>query len=67
MSWATTYNISHPVVADPEFNETVQYLFADPNFDGAFGIPNMQMLSTGMLIEHSNALLSESEIIGYLP
>ena len=65
-SWANQYNLTHPVVADPGFNETAQYLYGDPNFNGSFGLPNMQLLSSGMVIRGSNTWIVESQIVSWL-
>ena len=64
--WANTYGLTHPVVADPGFDVTAQYLFADPNFSGSFGLPNMQLLSPGMVVEMSNTWVSQSDFMPYL-
>ena len=67
MDWANSYGITHPVVADPDFNEAVQYLWANPQFNGTIGLPNMQLISSGMVVEMSNSSISEYQIVGYLP
>ena len=67
MSWANTYGITHPIVTDPDFGEAVQYLWANPSFDGSIGLPNMQLLSSGMVVEISNGWPSDSTIVSYLP
>ena len=67
MGWANTYGITHPIVTDPDFDEAVQYLWANPSFDGSIGLPNMQLLSSGMVVEISNGWPSESTIVSYLP
>ena len=67
MDWANTYGITYPIVTDPEFGETLQYLSADSFFDGNIGLPNMQLLSSGMVVEISNGWLSENTIVSYLP
>ena len=64
--WANQYNLTHPVVADPGFNETAQYLWGDPNFNGSFGLPNMQLLSSGMVIRASNDWVYQSDITNWL-
>ena len=64
--WANQYNLTHPVVADPGFNETVQYLYGDPNFNGSFGLPNMQLLSSGMVVRVSNDWVYQSDINNWL-
>ena len=67
MQWATQYGITHPVVADPNFDETAQYLFADPNFNGQFYLPNMQLLSPGRVVAISNGWVNQSNIQQVLP
>ena len=67
MDWANTYGITHPVVSDSGFNEAVQYLWANPQFTGTIGLPNMQLLSSGMVVEFSNSWPSESDIVSFLP
>ena len=67
MDWANTYGITHPVVADSSFNEAVSYLWANPNFNGSIGLPNMQLLSPGMVVELSNEWPSQGTIVSYLP
>ena len=67
MQWANDYGVTHPVVADPGFGETVNYLYAAPNFNGTFYLPNMQLLSSGMVVEISNGYVSESDVINHLP
>ena len=67
MGWADTYGITHPIVTDAEFSEAIQYLWANPSFDGSIGLPNMQLLSSGMVVEISNSWPSESTIVSYLP
>ena len=72
--WANDYGITHPVVADGDangdgyaFDETVNYLFADPNFNGSFYLPNMQLLVQGRVVAYSNTQLSEGDIVNALP
>ena len=66
MQWASDYGISHPVVSDPGFAETAQYLYADPNYNGMFYLPNMQLLSPGMVVEISNGWISQNDFMGFL-
>ena len=54
MQWANTYGLTHPVVADPGFAETALYLSADPNFNGTFYLPNMQLLAQDRVVHISN-------------
>ena len=72
--WANDYGLTHPVLADGDsngdgysFDETVNYLFADPNFDGSFYLPNMQLLVQGRVVLRSNTQLSQQDIINALP
>jgi len=72
-SWANDYGLTHPVLADGDlngdgynFDVTVGYLFANPTFNGTFGLPNMQLLSSGMRVEASNDRLQMSDITPFL-
>ena len=67
MQWATQYNLTHPVVADPNFDETAQYLFGDPNFSGDFYLPNMQLLAPGRVVTISNGWVTQSNVQQVLP
>ena len=67
MQWANQYGITHPVVVDPNFNETSQYLFADPSFNGSFYLPNMQLLAPGRVVTISNDWVTLSDIQQVLP
>ena len=64
--WASDYGLNHPVLADVDFNTTASYLWGNPNFNGQFYLPNMQMLSEGMVVEVSNSQLSDSQIVSYI-
>ena len=64
--WAADYGLTHPVVADPDYGAAVNYLFANPNFTGSISLPNMQLLSGGMIVEVSNDQLSETQILPYI-
>ena len=67
MQWANDYGADHPVVADPGFNETAQYLYASSSFNGSFYLPNMQLLSAGRVVEKSNDWIYQSDIQAVLP
>jgi hypothetical protein len=74
MQWANSYGITHPVVADGDmngdgynFDETINYLFASPDFDGSFFLPNMQLLAPGLVVQASNTIVSEQQIVNVLP
>jgi hypothetical protein len=62
MEWATDYGLTHPVLADPGFSEIVNYLYADPSFNGSFGLPNMELLSPGMVVVSSNGWVNAGDI-----
>ena len=64
--WASDYGLNHPVLADPEYNVVVNYLWANPNFTGSIALPNMQVLSGGMVVEMSNVQVSESDLLPYI-
>ena len=67
LQFANQNGISHPVVADPNFDETGNYLFASPSFNGSFYLPNMQLLSSGMVVVKSNDYVNESDVLNNLP
>jgi hypothetical protein len=60
--WANTYNLTHPVLADPGYAEILPYLYADPNFNGTIGLPNMQLLAPGMVVDKVNIRIERSDI-----
>ena len=60
--WANSYNLTHPVLADPGYAEILKYLRADPNFSGSIGLPTMQLLSPGMIVEQIDAPIGRSDI-----
>ena len=64
--WATYFELSHPVLADVDFYTTANYLWATEDFNGNLYLPNMQLLSEGMVIEISNSQMSNPQIISYI-
>ena len=64
--WASDYGLNHPVLADPEYSAVVNYLWANPTFSGSIALPNMQLLSGGMVVEMSNVQISESDLLPYI-
>ena len=64
--WASDYGLNHPVLADPEYSVVVNYLWANPTFTGSIALPNMQLLSGGMVVEMSNVQVSEADLIPYI-
>ena len=67
MQFANQNGIAHPVVADPGFSETGNYLYASSSFNGSFYLPNMQLLSSGMVVVKSNDYVNESDVLNNLP
>ena len=64
--WASDYGLNHPVLADPEYSVVVSYLWENPTFTGTIALPNMQLLSGGMVVEMSNVQISEADILPYI-
>ena len=64
--WASDFGTTHPVLADVDFYTTANYLWANSDFNGNFYLPNMQLLSQGMVVEVSNTQLYESQIVSYI-
>lgn len=62
LSWAEQHSITHPILRDPDAEITVAYLTADSDFSGSYGIPSMQVLSPGMVVERVDAWISEAEL-----
>jgi hypothetical protein len=60
--WANTYNITHPVLADSGFLETLNYLRADPNFTGSIGLPTKQLLAPGMVVNMVDEQVQRSDV-----
>ena len=64
--WASDYGLTHPVLADPEYSVVVNYLWANPTFAGSIALPNMQLVSGGMVVEMSNVQISEADILPFI-
>ena len=47
-SWANQHGLTHPVLADPGFNEAWRYISTESS--GSFFLPNKQILAPGMMI-----------------
>ena len=65
--WANTYNLTHPVLADPGYTETLRYLYADPEFTGSIGLPTMQLLAPGMIVDKIDTNIQRSDVESLLP
>ena len=59
--WADTFGLTHPVVADPNWNTTVKYA------GFSFGLPSMHQLAPGMRVLRRGTRVNESQIQAALP
>ena len=67
-SWANSYGLTHPVLSDPNFDIVVRFLWANSGFDGTIGLPNVQLMSPGMVVHSTNQYgYYQSEIASLLP
>ena len=48
--WASDYGLSHPVLSDAGFSVTAAYLWSNPTFTGSIFLPNLQLVSAGMVV-----------------
>jgi hypothetical protein len=62
MSWADTYGLSHPVVADPNWGVTTRFVTGS-----SIGLPAMHLLGPGAEVLIVNDWVSESDIVAALP
>ena len=65
--WADQYGLTHPVVADANFEVALRFLRADPGFTGNIGLPNLQLLSPGQLVESVGTYVQKEDVEAYLP
>ena len=61
LSWANTYGLNHPVVADPNWGVTSRYV------SGSFGLPSMHQLGAGAEVLQRATYIDENEVIAALP
>lgn len=61
MSWATTYGLNHPVVADPGWGVTGRFV------SGSFGLPSMHQLGAGAVVLQRQTYIDSSEVAAALP
>ena len=67
--WAGTYGISHPVLQD---TSSMAWNYIQTGLEpgvGSYGLPNLQLLSPGMLVEITNGHgeVNTTAIESYLP
>ena len=60
--WANTYDITHPVLADPGYDEILKYLRADPGFTGSIGLPTKQLLAPGMVVNMVDEQVQRTDV-----
>lgn len=66
--WADQYGSDHPVLADTGGDASIQFIVEDPNFSGGYGLPSMQLVGPGMVVEWVNVNFpSMSDIEPVLP
>ena len=64
--WANRDGLTFPVLQDLDSSEILNYVRADPNFSGGYGLPTMQLISPGMKVEIVNSYVGVSEIEAHL-
>jgi len=62
MSWADTYGLSHPVVADPNWGVTTRFVTGS-----SIALPTMHLIGPGAEVLMVNDWVSESDIVAALP
>ena len=65
-TWANSHNLSFPVLQDSNAATLINYVRADPNFSGGYGLPTMQLLSPGLQVEIVNGYVGAAEIEAHL-
>ena len=66
--WADDAGATHPILADPGADVAASFIREDPNFTGSYGLPSMQMVGPGMVVEWVNVNFpSESDVTSVLP
>ena len=67
-AWAADAGADHPILADAGGDVAVSFIVEDPNFSGGYGLPSMQLVGPGMVVEWVNVNFpSESDITAALP
>ena len=61
VAWANEYNLTHPVVADPQWQTTTRYV------SSSFSLPSMHQLAPGMEVLRRQAFVTEQQVIDALP
>ena len=65
--WANTHNLTHPILQD---TTGVAYRYVQtalPPDANSYSLPNMQLLSPGLVVEVTNGSVGPSRIEQYLP
>jgi hypothetical protein len=60
-SWANTFGLTHPVVADPNWSVTGRFV------SGTFGLPSMHLIGPGAEVLETQSWIVESDIEAALP
>ena len=60
-SWANTYGLNHPVVADPNWNVTGRFV------SGTFGLPSMHLIGPGGEVLETQSWITANDIEAALP
>lgn len=61
-TWANTYDIHHPVVADPGWNITFDYAVGY-----SISLPSMHLIGPGMEVLEVSTWITEQDVIDALP
>ena len=63
-SWADRFGLTHPLVADPDFNVTARFLAPGST---SIGLPSMTLIGPGMKIHIADGFVQDSDIEALLP
>jgi hypothetical protein len=66
-TWANMHGLSHPVLQDTSGVAWNYIQTGLPAGSGSYGLPNLQMLSPGMVVEITNGHVTSSDIESHLP
>ena len=67
MKWVTDYSLTHPVVADTDFNVVKRFIPPKPNGTIEIGLPSFTLLAPGAVVKIANGFVSDSDIEAVLP
>ena len=65
VTWSNQYNLTFPVLADPD-NTGWNYIQTDPSVQGGYGLPSTQLLGPGLEVLKVNSWIQESDFLPYL-